>query len=101
MDIKFYIPKDESIPTRLRLKVDGADVYYERVDSCFAYDFTLCGKAKENATAIVDEIVRKMCNQSYDHGAMWRETNREVIEEAALDWECTIIRVHFRVRDAG
>lgn len=39
MKVKFYIPKDETIPTRLRLKVDERDVYYESVKDKFAYDF--------------------------------------------------------------
>ena len=99
MKIEFYIPKDQTIPTRLRLKVDGLDVYYDKVDDAFAYDFTLWGKARENGTAIVDEIVRRLCNQSYDHGSEWRETKREVIEEGVMDWEPIVIRVYFRVKD--
>lgn len=31
MNIEFYIPKDERIPTDLRLKADGIDVDYERI----------------------------------------------------------------------
>lgn len=100
MKIEFYIPKDQTIPTRLRLKVDGMHVYYDKVDGAFAYDFTLWGKARDNGNAIVDEIVRRMCNESYDHGAEWRETKREVIEEGSEDWETIVIRVYFRVKDS-
>ena len=100
MKIEFYIPKDQTIPTRLRLKVDGLDVYYDAVDGAFAYDFTLWGEARKKATAIVDEIVRILCNQSYDHGVEWRETKREVVEEGVMDWEPHVVRVFFRVKDS-
>lgn len=100
MKIEFYIPKDETIPTQLRLKVDGMDVYYEKVHNDFAYDFTLWGKARENSTAIVDAIVRRMCSQSYDHGAEWRERNRETIEHGPEEWSALVIRVYFRIKDA-
>ena len=100
MKIEFYIPKDQTIPTQLRLKVDGLDVYYDKVNDAFTYDFTLWGQARKNGTAIVDEIVRRLCNESYDHGAEWRETKREVIEEGVEDWEPIVIRVYFRVKDS-
>lgn len=100
MKIEFYIPKDQTIPTQLRLKVDGMDVYYDKVSDVFAYDFTMWGKAREHGTAIVDELVHILCNQSYDHGSEWRETKREVIEKGVMDWEPTVIRVHFRIKDS-
>ena len=99
MKIEFYIPKDQTIPTQLRLKVDGLDVYYNEVEDEFAYDFTLWGKAINNATAIVDELVRILCYQSYDHGSEWRETKREVIEESGMEWEPLVIRVYFRIKN--
>ena len=38
--MEFYIPKDEVIPTRLRLKIDeNIDVYYERLPNVFGYKF--------------------------------------------------------------
>lgn len=102
MEIKFYIPKDETIPTRLRLKVDGMDVYYERVKGEFAYDFTLFDKAKEKYTEIIDQLVSIMCNQSYDHGAEWRERKerRFVVHYPAKEWDYMIIRVYFRIKDS-
>lgn len=100
MNIEFYIPKDETIPTQFRLKVDGMDVYYDKVYGEFAYDFTLWGEARDNSTAIVDEIVRRMCNQSYDHGAEWRERKREIIEQGDEEWSALVIRVYFRIKDA-
>ena len=40
MKIEFYIPKDEMIPTRLRVKVDETiDVYYKRLPNEFGFKF--------------------------------------------------------------
>lgn len=102
MKIEFYIPKDETIPTRLRVKVDGEiDVYYERLPDAFGFKFEFFqhqGVTQEMATAITDEIVRRMESQSYDHGAQWRECG---VREIYMDeWDLSIT-VFFRVRDAG
>lgn len=102
MNIEFYIPKDETIPTRLRVKVDGAlDVYYEHLPNDFGYKFEFFkhqGVTLEMATAITDKIVSKMMSQSYDHGAQWIECGvREIVND---EWDLSIT-VFFRVRDAG
>lgn len=102
MKIEFYIPKDEVIPTRLRVKVNEAiDVYYKRLPDEFGLEFAFFkhqGVTLEMATAITDEIVSRMISQSYDHGAQWRECGvREIVND-----ECDLnITVFFRVRDAG
>ena len=102
MRIKFYIPKDETIPTRLRVKVDGTiDVYYSRLPNAFGFKFQFFrhqGVTLEVAEAITDEIVRKMVAQSYDHGAQWRECCVRDIVNDEFDLSIT---VYFRVRDAG
>ena len=46
---------------------------------------------------ITDEIVSRMIEQSYNHGAQWRECSRDVIDN---DFNLSIA-VFFRVRDAG
>ena len=102
MKIEFYIPKDEMIPTRLRVKVDdNIDVYYERLTDAFGWKFDFFkfqGVTLEMATAITDAIVAKMVSQSYDHGAQWRECGvREIVND---EWGLSIT-VFFRVRDAG
>ena len=102
MKIDFYIPKDTAIPLQLRLKVNEQyDVYYEASADVFGYEFTffkIQGITKEMATAITDEIVLRMIDQSYDHGSSWRED--ETREFTENDYTITIV-VHFRVRDAG
>ena len=100
MKIEFYIPKDEEIPTRLRLKVDDSiDVYYKKLSNVFAYtfEFFVQNVNLEIATEIVDEIVSRMKSQSYDHGAQWRECGALDIvnDEYSLS-----ITVYFRVRDS-
>ena len=100
--MEFYIPKDEVIPTRLRLKIDeNIDVYYERLPNVFGYKFDflkLQNVTIEMATVITDEIVSRMVSQSYDHGASWRECGvREVIDDK-FDLSITVF---FRIRDAG
>ena len=100
--IDFYIPQDKAIPTELRLKVDGQyDVYYKKFTNIFAYRFSFfkCqGITMEMAEAIVDEIVPQMIDQSYDHGAQWKEYwDREFVEN---DYEIQIT-AFFRIRDAG
>lgn len=102
MKIDFYIPKDQTIPIQLRLKVNEQyDVYYESIATAFGYEFTffkIQGVTQEMAIAITDEIVLRMIDQSYDHGSSWRESNvREIVE---TDFQI-IVKVYFRVRDAG
>lgn len=102
MNFEFYIPKDETIPTRLRLKVDGTvDVYYEKLPNAFAYIFTFFrsqGVTSELARSITDEIVSRMISQSYDHGAQWRECRARSIVDDEFELSITVF---FRVRDAG
>lgn len=100
MKIEFYIPKDEEIPTRLRLKVDDSiDVYYKKLSNVFAYtfEFFVQNVNLEIATEIVDEIVSRMKSQSYDHGAQWRECE---VRDIVNDEYSLSITVYFRVRDS-
>lgn len=102
MKIDFYIPKDTAIPLQLRLKVNEQyDVYYEASADVFGYEFTffkIQGITKEMAIAITDEIVLRMIDQSWDHGSQWRENKVRTIDENDFK---IIVKVYFRVRDAG
>lgn len=102
MKIDFYIPKDQTIPTRLRVKVDETiDVYYERTPTGSGWKFEFFksqGVTLEMATEITNEIFSRMVYQSYDHGAQWRECSvREIVND---EWELSIT-VFYYVRDAG
>ena len=100
MKIEFFIPKDESIPTQLRLRVDDTiDVYYERTDGGWVFEFfKFQGVTLEMAQQIVDKIFNRMASQSYDHGAQWREVGDRAVWE---DEYGISVEVFYRVRDAG
>lgn len=102
MKIEFYIPSDQVIPTRLRLRVDDKyDVYYDKDPVEFAWHFKFWNDAKDHYETIINEIVNRMELQSYDHGACWRETGREVTHYPEAFWDSLDVKVAFRVRDAG
>lgn len=100
MKIDFYIPKNELIPTALRLKIDGTyDVFYKRLPDKFAYTFTFFksqGVTEEMARAMAEEIISKMVDQSYDHGQQWRAT---WIWEYGQDDYTFTITMEFRIKD--
>lgn len=103
MDIKFFIPDDQTIPTQLRLLVDGVHVYYEKMRSAMSYRFEVYTSDADKAREIVEECARIMSDQSYDHGASWRVINVELydvnkFEGVPLSYVYT---VSFRKRDAG
>lgn len=97
MNIRFYIPKDQIIPTNLRLKADNVDVFYERLGDGLGYEFEVFTTDTDLAKNIVDTIADLMCSQSYDHGAEWRVTYTKMIPQ---DYSI-VVQVRFRVRDAG
>lgn len=101
---KFYIPKNETIPTKLEVRSDSYAVQYWRLNDCFGYGFSVMKLTtdawitEEDERAVVEEIVSIMRNQSYDHGAEWRVVSTERVDEGRyLPWWC----VKLRVRDAG
>ena len=98
MDIKFYCPSDEIIPTRLRLKVDGNEsngkqIHYERAKDEFAYDFTFHGFTEDEAFKTIKIIGDLMESQSEANGAAWR-----VVEIKQMAF--TTIRIRFRWKDS-
>lgn len=80
MDIKFFIPDDQTIPTQLRLLVDGVHVYYEKMRNGFYYRFEIYTNDEDKAREIVEECARIMSDQSYDHGASWRTVKVELYD---------------------
>lgn len=80
-NIKFYMPEDQLIPTRLRLKKGKVHIYYERLYDKFGYEFELYElDNEEQGEKIVREIADMMCVQSYDHGQEWRIVNIKCVE---------------------
>lgn len=100
MKVDFYIPKDQTIPTRLRLKVDGIDVYYSRLHDQFGYDFEFYSVTEEEAMDITENLAAIMCSQSYDHGSQWRVIAIYPVEQDERYKASEIVRVIFRVRDS-
>lgn len=100
--MEFYIPEDQIIPTELRLKKGKIQIYYERLDDKFGYEFKLYEiDSKEQGENIVKDIANIMCNQSYDHGSEWRITNIECIEFSDDYWSKSgKWQVTFRIKDS-
>lgn len=101
-EIKFYIPEDQVIPTKLRLKKGKVHIYYKRLNDKFGYEFELYElDNKEQAEEIVKEIANIMCNQSYDHGQEWRVVSIDCIEYNDELWgKNGKWQVEFRIRDS-
>lgn len=100
MNVEFYIPKSEIIPTRLVLKVDGEQVGYRRLQDQFGYDFQYLNITEEKAVEITKHLASIMCSQSYDHGSEWRVVSIAPVEQEVRYQIGPIIRVLFRIRDA-
>ena len=98
MDIKFYIPEDEKIPTVLRLIADGIDVEYEAIPSGFR--FYVYVESDEKALEIVQAIAQQMIrdHDESEHGISWRTVSFEIcydplIFRRTIDWK-------YRIRDS-
>ena len=112
MNINFYIPSDQIIPTQLRLKVTDDnnkvyDVYYSRDPKTLSYTFVFLNYQFEDENGfvyqnlmdeVIKEIVEKLIWQSEDHGSRWFQTGQEIILQ---DKFMTFYKIDFRVRDAG
>lgn len=98
--IKQIINNSQIVQTGLAIEVDGIHVDYCRIHDKFAYKFTIYETIDSNLIeATIDQVVSAMCDQSYDHGAEWRETG---VRETSFDpWtgEYTVI-VYFRIKDS-
>lgn len=101
-EIKFYIPEDQIIPTKLRLKKDKVHIYYTRLNNKFGYEFELYElDSEEQGEEIVKETANIMCNQSYDHGQEWRVVSIDCIEFNDENWRKSgKWQVEFRIKDS-
>ena len=99
-DIKFYIPKSETIPTDLRLYVDDIYVEYERIDGGFRFGILL--DDEEEAMKIAEQIVAQMV-QDHDesqHGISWRTISLEIEPQEERYKIGTNVVWKYRVRDS-
>ena len=102
MNIEVVRRKGEIIPTRMVIRVDGVEVIYNPLPDKFGYNFCMPSiEDEKKAIEIAESIATVMENQSYDHGASWRRTSVEIVPQNERYKIGTIVRVLFRVRDAG
>lgn len=99
-DIKFFIPKGQTIPTALELRVDDVRVIYKRI-YCGLEFYVWIGD-RDKAVEIVEEIVAKIKSENDDpkHFVTWRTVSIDVLEE---NERYGYVRIwwKFYVRDAG
>ena len=98
--IRFYIPKGETIPTDLRLYVNDVYVGYRRIHGGFRFSISL--DDEEKAMDVVKEIVQKMKleHDESQHGVSWRTVSLEVIQQEERYKTGTIVEWKYRVRDS-
>lgn len=99
-NIRFYIPKGETIPTDLRLYVDDVYVEYERINSGFAFHILL--NDEDKAMDIAKEITEQMKREHDEsqHGVSWRTVSLEAIPQNERYKIDTLIHWKYRVRDS-
>lgn len=99
-EIKFYIPKDETIPTGLRLYVGKVYVKYERIHSGFR--FHIDTDDEDQAIEIAKEItdVMKREHDESQHGVSWRTISLNVVPQDERYKINTIVDWIYRVRDS-
>lgn len=99
-DIKFFIPKGQTIPMALELRVDDVPVTYKRIEGGFA--FWVWVEDKDKAVEIVEEIVAKIKSEHDDpkHLVTWRTVSIDVLE---VSERYGYVRIwwKFYVRDSG
>ena len=101
-DIKFFIPKGQTIPTVLELRVDDVSITYERIEGGF--EFCVWIRDRDKAVGIVKEIVAKIKSEHDDpkHFVTWRTVSIDVVEESErYGFGYVRIWYKFYVRDAG
>lgn len=99
-DIKFYIPKDETIPTDLMLYVDDVYVKYHRIKNGFRFEILLDDETE--AMKIAEKIVERMTleHDEAQHGIFWRTKSLVVIHQEERYKIGTIIDWEYYVRDS-
>lgn len=99
-NIRFYIPKYETIPTNLLLYVGDVFVRYERIHGGFR--FYIDTKDETEAMEIAEKIVQKMKleHDESQHGVSWRTLSLEIVPQDERYKIGTIIDWKYRVRDS-
>lgn len=99
LEIKFYIPKSETIPTDLALYVGETYVIYGRIQGGFRFEIYEKDekKALEIAKAIADQMIDDHDESHY--GVTWETVDFKVLS-TPLSVMTTTIDWLYRVRDS-
>ena len=99
-DIRFYIPKSETIPTDLRLYVDDVYVKYHRIDDGFLFEILLDDETE--AMKVAERIVGRMKHEhdEPEHGASWRTVSLRVVPQEDRFKIGIWVEWKYRVRDS-
>lgn len=99
-DIKFYIPKSETIPTDLRLYVDDVYIKYYRIDAGFRFEINV--EDEEYALNVAEQIVERMKadHDEAQHGVTWRTVSLTVVPQEERYKIGTIIDWKYCIRDS-
>lgn len=99
-NIRFYIPKDITIPTDLLLYVDDTYVEYKRIQHGF--QFWIAESDRQKAMDIAKEIAEQMIieHDESQHGVTWETVSMEVVELDPRYCTGTTINWIYRVRDS-
>lgn len=99
-NIKFYIPKGQTIPLTLWFNVNGIEVIYNKVDS--GYEFSVWYVDKKEAMKVVQKIVKQIKLEQDDlkNGVVWVTTSLEITSVNERFGYVTILW-KYRMRDTG
>ena len=97
-DIRFYIPKGETIPTDLMLMAGDVPVVYERIYSGFR--FRISEDDEQKAMAIAERITQVMRSEhdESEHGVSWRTESLRIVSQEERYRSGTIVDCKYRVR---
>lgn len=99
-NIDFYIPKNESIPTDLRLYVGDNYVEYTRTNGGFLFKTLIDDEDK--AMEVVQQIVDKMKSEhdETEHGVTWSTVSLAVVPQDERYKIGVWVEWKYRVRDS-
>lgn len=99
-DIRFYIPKSETIPTDLRLYVGDYYIEYERTQGGFLFKTLI--DDEDEAMEVVQKVIDRMRweHDESEHGVSWRTVSLAVVPQDERFSIGVWIKWKYRVRDS-
>lgn len=111
--MKQIINEAETVQTSLAVKVDDVIVHYRQCNN-FAYEFWVYGVCineseqeanpwlsctVDEADTAINEVVKALVDQSYNHGAQWCEKYRDAQRSDIERYAVYSVRVTFYLSD--